>query len=107
MSHFVFILKLEEHYHNPDNWNDDTTAIIQQHFNYLQQRFLNNEVLFVGRTNYQPGHPDLQGWAVLNTDNEIQALEWMNQDPCIIHGVMKATLHPFSAAMYHNPDATS
>ncbi len=92
---FIYVLKLTERYTRPENWTAETNQIVGAHFNYLKGLFESGIVKFVGKTEYGIEHPDNWGISIFEAANEDEAQKIMQQDPCIINGVMTASLHPF------------
>lgn len=97
--HYIYILSLTEQYQNPVNWTDETNATVGEHWNYLISLHSKGIVEVVGRTNYEPGNSGLMGISIFKADGLKAAMEIMNNDPCIVNGVMTAQLHPFSLFM--------
>ena len=96
---FIYILKLTDRYQDPNNWEEETNQILDQHWYYLVDLHAKGIMQLVGHTSYSPGHKDLLGIAVFTTDDEVKAKDIMNNDPCVIHGVMTATVHPFNLSL--------
>ncbi|MBS1612512.1 MAG: hypothetical protein JST49_06790 [Bacteroidetes bacterium] len=96
---YLYILSLTDKYQNPANWTDETNATVGAHWNYLVDLHSKDIVEVVGRTNYEPGNPGLMGLSVFKADSLQEAEVIMNNDPCIVNGVMTAQLHPFNLFM--------
>lgn len=96
---YIYILTLTNTYKNPANWTDETNATVGAHWNYLVDLHSKGIVEVVGRTSYEPGNPGLMGISVFKADSLQEAESIMNNDPCIVNGVMAAQLHPFSLFM--------
>ena len=96
---YLYILSLTDKYQNPANWTDETNATVGAHWNYLVELHSKGIVEVVGRTNYEPGNPGLMGLSVFKADSLQEAEGIMNNDPCIVNGVMTAQLHPFNLFM--------
>jgi len=92
---WIYILQLQPKYTKPDNWTEDTNRIVGEHFNYLNSLFNQGTVSFVGKTEYGIEHPDNRGISVFEAEDELAAKAIMQNDPCILGGVMTAKLHPF------------
>jgi uncharacterized protein YciI len=97
--HFIYVLILNEPYTNPGAWNEETSKVLEMHWNYLVELHEKGVMEAVGRTNYEVDNPNLFGIAVFNAPNEETACEIMNNDPCVKYNVMSATLHPFNLAL--------
>lgn len=96
---FLYILTLTDQYNDPANWDDATNATLGRHWNYLVDLHSKGVTQLVGRTQYEPGHKDLTGLCIFTADSEKQAIEIMNNDPCVKEGVMTAVLHPFGISL--------
>jgi uncharacterized protein YciI len=92
---FIYILQLTPTYTDEANWTDETSNIVGQHFNYLKGLYEKGVVKFVGKTEYGVEHPDNRGIAVFEAENAEEANRLMQNDPCVINGVMTAAVHPF------------
>jgi uncharacterized protein YciI len=97
--HFIYVLQLREPYTNPNAWTEETNKVLEMHWNYLVELHKQGVMDAVGRTGYEPGHPDLFGIAVFRAANETEAKNIMNNDPCVKYEVMQAQLHPFNLAL--------
>lgn len=97
--YYTYVLSLTNTYQNAANWTEETNKVIGLHWNYLVDLHSKGIVQVVGRTNYEPGNPNLFGIAVFKADSAEAAQQIVNNDPCIIHEVMSASLHPFSLFM--------
>lgn len=97
--HFIYILKLEEKYTNPNAWDEETNKVLNMHWNYLVELHKQGIMEVVGRMDYEPGNPELLGIAVFKAENAEKAAEIMSNDPCVKYGVMNAKVHPFNLAL--------
>ncbi len=98
---FIYVLRLAEYYRNESNWSDETRKTVSEHFNYLKGLHEKGVMKFVGKTDYNVEHENNRGIAVFEAESEEKANEIMNNDPCVVKGVMSASLHPFSIALYN------
>jgi uncharacterized protein YciI len=80
---------------NPDAWTESDIQTAQEHFAYLQRATVEGTVILAGRST------DGQGPAVviLEADTEADARRFMEDDPFVANGLMRATLHPFRVAL--------
>jgi uncharacterized protein len=92
---FVYILTLNEKYHDLKNWTEETNEIQGKHFNYLKTLFNQGIMKHVGRTDLDFGHQDLHGYAIFESENEDNANDIMNNDPAVCNGLMRAKLLPY------------
>lgn len=95
MTQYIYILQLAPLYTSEDNWTDDANRIVGEHFAYLTGLYEKGVVKFVGKTEYGVEHPDNRGLAIFEAADMEEATRIMQNDPCIINGVMTATVHPF------------
>lgn len=80
---------------NPDAWTDEDIRIGKAHFAYLQQATQDGIVLLAGRSQDGVG-PAI---VILEADSEEAARQFMENDPFVASGLMRASLHPFRAAL--------
>jgi len=92
---FIYVLQLTPQFTQQKNWTDETNRIVGEHFNYLKTNFERGIVRFVGKTDYAIDHPDNRGISVFEAEDIAAANIFMQNDPCVINGVMTATVHPF------------
>ena len=80
---------------DPDAWTEEDTRIATEHFAYLQKATQDGIVILAGRS------LDGEGPAVviLEADSEDKARSFMEADPFVAGGLMRAKLHPFRAAL--------
>ena len=80
---------------NPDAWTAEDTRIAEEHFAYLQKATEEGIVILAGRS------LDGKGPAVVifEADSEEKARSFMEADPFVAGGLMRADLHPFRAAL--------
>lgn len=80
---------------DPDAWTEEDTRIGQAHFAYLKSATEEGTVILAGRS------LDGQGPAVvvLEATSETAARQFMENDPFVAGGLMRASLHPFRAAL--------
>jgi uncharacterized protein YciI len=80
---------------DPDAWSDEESRFAEKHFAYLQAATQAGTVLLAGRS------PDGIGPAIviLEASSEEVARRFMENDPFVASGLMRARLHPFRAAL--------
>lgn len=80
---------------DPDAWTEEDSRIAERHFAYLKQATEEGIVILAGRS------PDGVGPAIVvfEASSENQARRFMENDPFIASGLMRARLHPFRAAL--------
>jgi len=99
---FIYILQLKPHYTKQENWTEDTNRIVGEHFNYLKNLFEKGTVVMVGKTEYEIDNAENRGITIFEAENETEANNIMENDPCVSNGVMTATVHPFRTVFSHS-----
>jgi uncharacterized protein YciI len=84
---------------DPDAWTEEDVRIAEAHFAYLQKATREGTVILAGRS------LDGKGPAVVifEAASEKEAREFMESDPFVSGGLMRADLHPFRAALVRRP----
>jgi len=100
MQQFIYILHLQPQFRKAENWNDNTNRIVGEHFNYLKSLNEKGIAILVGKSDYDIDNPDNFGMCIFQAENMDAAKELMNNDPCILNGVMYAELHPFRIVLH-------
>lgn len=79
----------------PKAWTEQDLRIAEKHFSYLKKATEDGIVILAGRS------LDGKGPAVviLEATSEEEARRFMEGDPFVAHGLMRARLHPFRAAL--------
>jgi uncharacterized protein YciI len=80
---------------DPDAWTEEDERIFEAHFAYLKAAAQQGIVLLAGRSTDGIG-PAI---VIFEAESEPQAREFMEKDPFVSGGLMRATLHPFRAAL--------
>ena len=80
---------------DPDACTEEETRIADEHFAFLQKANEDGIVILAGRS------LDGEGPAVVifEADSEDRARSFMEADPFVAGGLMRASLHPFRAAL--------
>jgi len=96
---YVFDPVRPEMISDPDSWTERDTRIAQEHFSYLKAATEAGTVLLAGRA------LDGQGPAVviIEVEDQDEAQRFMGNDPFVSRGLMRASLHPFRAALVRKP----
>lgn len=92
---YVFNPVRREMLTDPDAWSENDIRIAEAHFQYLEKATEAGTVLLAGRSLDGDG-PAL---VILEAASETEARRFMEQDPFVAGGLMRATLHPFRAAL--------
>lgn len=92
---YVFEAVRPELITDPDAWTEEDTRIAGEHFAYLQKATKDGIVILAGRS------LDGEGPAVVifEADSEDRARGFLEADPFVAGGLMRAKLHPFRAAL--------
>ena len=80
---------------DPDAWTEDDIQIAEDHFAYLQQATEEGIVILAGRSTDGLG----PAVVILEAASEQEARHFMENDPFVAGGLMRADLHPFRAAL--------
>ena len=92
---FLYILTLNEKYHDSNNWTEETNTLLGLHFNYLKDNHEKGVMKHVGRTDLPYGDNSLHGYVIFEAENEAAAHSIMNNDPAVSSGIMRAQLLPY------------
>ena len=98
---FIIVLQLQPQYMSKSNWTEETNKTLGAHWNYLVGLNAQGIIKLVGRTNYEIDHDENRGISIFEAESLEKANELLNSDPCILNGVMKGKVHPFSTFMYN------
>lgn len=95
--HFVYVFDpvRPEMVTNPDAWIDEEIRIAEAHFAYLQAATRAGTVILAGRSLDGIG----PAVVILEAESENEARRFMENDPFVAGGLMRARLHPFRAAL--------
>ena len=80
---------------DPDAWTEEDLRVGAAHFAYLKAATEDGIVLLAGRSLDGVG-PAI---VILEAETEEAAQKFMENDPFIADGLMRASLHPFRAAL--------
>jgi uncharacterized protein YciI len=80
---------------DPTAWTEEDDRIAEAHFAYLKQATEEGIVLLAGRSLDGKG-PAI---VILDAETEDEARRFMQNDPFVAQGLMRATLHPFRASL--------
>jgi len=80
---------------DPDAWTEEDIRVSQAHFAYLKGATEDGIVLLAGRSQDGVG-PAI---VILEAETEGAAQKFMENDPFVASGLMRASLHPFWAAL--------
>lgn len=94
---FLYQLKLIPSLLQEENWTEKENAIVQHHFEVLQNLQKEGTLLLAGRTL----NMDSKGFGlvILEVNSEEEAIELMVNDPAVKEGIMEATLFPYRVAL--------
>jgi uncharacterized protein YciI len=80
---------------DPGAWSEEDIRISHDHFTYLKEATKEGIVLLAGRAQDGVG-PAI---VILEAGSEEDARQFMEEDPFVACGLMRASLHPFRAAL--------
>jgi len=80
---------------DPNAWTEEDERAAEAHFAYLKRATEEGRVLLAGRSLDGVG-PAI---VILEAAGKGEALRFMENDPFVRGGLMRATLHPFRAAL--------
>ena len=80
---------------DPDAWTEEDLRVFAEHYDYLRQATEAGVVLLAGRSLDDRG-PAI---VVLEAASDEEARRFMERDPFVSSGLMRASLHPFRAAL--------
>jgi uncharacterized protein YciI len=80
---------------NPEAWTEEDDRIAEAHFAYLKKATEAGIVLLAGRSLDGVG-PAI---VILEAGSADEARRFMENDPFVSGGLMRASLHPFRAAL--------
>lgn len=80
---------------DPDAWTEEEVKIGEAHFAYLKQATEDGKIVLAGRSLDGVG----PAVVILEATTEGQARRFMENDPFVAGGLMRASLHPFRAAL--------
>ena len=103
--HFIYVFEpvRPEMDTNPSVWTQEDIRVAEAHFAYLQRATYEGTVILAGRSLDDDG-PAI---VILEVASEEEARHFMENDPFVAGGLMRASLHPFRAALLrvHKADA--
>ena len=99
-NHYVYIFDpiRPELVTDPDSWTEEDEQIGERHAAYLKQAAEEGTILLAGRSLDGIG----PAVVIFNADSESEARRFMEADPFVSEGLMRASLHPFRAAYMSN-----
>lgn len=100
MKQFLYKLKLRKDLLDDKNWTDKENKIVENHFLHLKEGTEQKRVILAGRT-LNPDESSF-GIVIFLATTKTEALEYMNQDPAVKHGIMTAKLFPYRVALIQN-----
>jgi len=94
--HHIYQLRASRTAMVTDGPNEDEGPVLAAHFEYLMALGASGKLSLVGRT--ANNDESTFGLALINSGDESEAREIMENDPAVKEGVMTATLFPFRVA---------
>jgi uncharacterized protein YciI len=95
--HFIYVFDpiRPEMVTDPDAWTEEDTRIGKEHFAYLKKATEEGTVILAGRSLDGVG----PAVVIFEATSEEEARQFMENDPFVAGGLMRANLHPFRAAL--------
>lgn len=81
----------------PNDPTDEEVRVIGEHLAYLCEAARAGKLHLAGRTMNESG---VWGICIFDANSDEEALEFMNNDPGVKHGVQLAELFPFKTALW-------
>ncbi|MGE0174698.1 MAG: YciI family protein [Oligoflexales bacterium] len=100
MALYVYKLALQPRYYDFSTWDEKVQETFKRHAEYLHKGVTTGKVHVVGRSDQEPKKN--YGIVIFEDASEQEAKQFMNDDPCIVGGVMTAELAPFKLLMVSN-----
>lgn len=94
---FLYVLRVAPQLQDESKWSEKDQAATTKHFERLKQATEKGQVILAGRTS--EALDKTFGLVIFEAENEAAARKFMNEDPAVKAGVMKATLHPYAVAL--------
>ena len=97
LKHHIYIFEAirPELITDPDAWTEDDLRIAKEHFAYLKRATEEGTVILAGRSTDGVG-PAI---VILDIADVEDARRFVENDPFVAGGLMRAHLHPFRAAL--------
>lgn len=100
LKQYIYMLRLVERLHDSAAWTERDNASVAAHFKRLQEATASRKVVLAGRTN-EPLNVTF-GIVIFEAATDAEARQFMESDPTVVDGVMRAELHPYSVALMRN-----
>ncbi len=84
---------------DPHAWTEEDEAVGAAHFERLRQATEDGTVILAGRSQDGIG----PAVVIFEADDQAAARRFMDEDPFVVEGLFRATLHPFRAALVRQP----
>ncbi|MEM7345450.1 MAG: YciI family protein [Chloroflexota bacterium] len=98
---FLYHLTLTPAYHDPSHWTDKDRQTIGAHAAFFDELGKQGHLIFAGRTQFDPGHENLFGIALIKAESLAAAEAMMADDPAVVHGIQQSQVFPFAVAIDH------
>lgn len=94
LKQYIYVLKLVPRLHDDNAWTEADKAVLQRHVANFKAATERGQLLHAGRT--MEAAKDTFGLAIFTATDDEAARTFMNSDPCVVAGLMTATLHPYA-----------
>jgi uncharacterized protein len=88
---FIYVLRLVPRLYADANWTPQDKKVLQQHFARFQEAIKAGQLILAGRTS-ESGDKTF-GIAIFQAKDEAAARKFMEEDPAVAGGLMRAELH--------------
>lgn len=93
------VLTLADQYKNQQNWTPADQKVVESHFQRLVSMKEKGVVLMAGRTQLELDNPDMMGLVIFYKATEQEANAFMEEDPAVRNGIMRAKVFPYGVAV--------
>jgi hypothetical protein len=94
------ILRLTDTYKSDDAWTEESYRIRSEHAAYWDEHFAAGILLHGGRIMLDHDDPRMHAVMVLNVESIEQADRLLQNDPCILQGIMRGEVLPYKGIWY-------
>jgi len=96
MAQYIYKIQLVRPELLSEGPTEEEAQILEDHASYISELTKQSKVLLAGRT--QITESEAYGIVIISTPTESEAIEIMNNDPAVLHKVMRADFSPYNIA---------
>lgn len=82
-----------------ETMTEEEVEIMSKHFAYLQEKLREGKLIIAG-----PVTTGEFGLSIVETENEEEARDIMNNDPAVLSGIMTPTIYPYRVSLLRGRD---